>query len=253
MTPRDLGLPFDSFRPGQLETAGRIAGSEKEHVILEAPPGSGKSLLAITAARLLKKLNGSNRTVITATTKQLQSQYEETLGIPLLVGKNNYKCAVLEYRTSCEFGPCAAGRGCSREAKWNVCPYYKAKLKALESPECILNLPYFLNEANHIGQFSGLDFLVIDEAHLLEDALSRFIGTRITFGQLAKFSLGYPVSMDWDYLRDWAKATNSAVNEQFAVRVESLQVDPTVPTEEVTREIVELTYSPWPELLPDFA
>ncbi|MHA1209522.1 MAG: helicase C-terminal domain-containing protein, partial [Candidatus Freyarchaeota archaeon] len=46
---------------------------------------------------------------------------------------------------------------------------------------------------------------------------------------------------DWDYLRDWAKATNSAVNEQFAVRVESLQVDPTVPTEEVTREIVELT------------
>ena len=52
-TPRDLDLPFDYFRPGQLEMAETLAAADERFSVLSAPTGSGKSLIYMTLAKLL--------------------------------------------------------------------------------------------------------------------------------------------------------------------------------------------------------
>ena len=51
MLPSDLGLPFPSFQPHQLETAEAIASSPARFHMLQADTGSGKSCVYHAAAR----------------------------------------------------------------------------------------------------------------------------------------------------------------------------------------------------------
>ncbi|GAI90470.1 unnamed protein product, partial [marine sediment metagenome] len=83
MVPSDLGFDHDkfpTFREHQLETAQQVVTSEKPLFLLEAPTGSGKSLLALTAHSLMDK----PRTVYLVSTKQLQDQIEQDFHIPVL-------------------------------------------------------------------------------------------------------------------------------------------------------------------------
>ena len=70
-TPSELGLPekFQTFRPGQEESALKIVGSDKRFTLLDAPTGSGKSLMYMTAAML-----AGGRSLVLVGTKGLQSQ-----------------------------------------------------------------------------------------------------------------------------------------------------------------------------------
>lgn len=215
MTPKDLGMEFERFRPLQLETACRIATSKAKFILLQAPPGSGKSLLALTAARIKERVGRPSRTVITVSTRQLQDQYEATLRIPSIKGQSNYPCAVSVPGISCDLGPCHVGKGCTKEEKYSTCYYYAAKAKAASAPECVLNLAYFLREANYIGQFSHVGFLVLDEAHLLENALSQFIGLSFSLSQLSQLSLPYPRKATFTAVLNWIDECEPLVREMM--------------------------------------
>jgi len=190
LTPADLSLPekFASWRPGQLQTAAKIAASQKYAFLLDAPTGSGKSLIAAAVQRILSK-----NMVYCCTTKQLQDQllhdfpYARTLK-----GRNNYPC--LKYEN---MFPGVSAEDCTHSKDnecrhHNRCPYMRAKREALSAPLAILNISYFLSEANFVGGFSDCEILVVDECDTLEDQLMSFTQFVITQRQLANLNISPP-------------------------------------------------------------
>jgi len=208
LTPSDFGLPsrFTEFRQDQFETAAKITATPKYCYMLDAPTGSGKSLIAATVQKLMEK-----KIVYLCTTKQLQDQllhdfpYARTLK-----GRSNYPC--LNYRNmfpritaeecnNTEINPCERA---------NMCPYMVAKKEALAAPLAVLNTSYFLTEANYVGTFSDQDMIVVDEADTLEDALMSFVDVTVTQKQLDWLKIDPPKFKT--KFEAWVEWANEAVN-----------------------------------------
>jgi len=190
--PSDLGFDpqkFPTFREGQLEVAERVAESEKPLFLLEAPTGSGKSLSGMAAHVLM----GRPRTVYLVSTKQLQDQIEQDFHIPILKGRNNYPCLhfsdLFPDVTSEICHDYLGGDECEFELD---CPYLKQKRTALASSICVLNYPLFFSEANFVGGFSNLSWLIMDEVDKVEDHLMSFIEVPITPRLMKRINIGPP-------------------------------------------------------------
>lgn len=208
-TPRPLQVDILERVMSAFETGVRF-------VVIEAPPGVGKTLVATTLARQF------GDAWICTVTKQLQNQiiqeFEE-IGARELRGRGSYVCKRLidaTYGTpemgdahSCEAGaerfrkdPCRAGE----------CPYRLAKAEALKSPMAICNYMSFLYNVG-VGKFSiaaGLTplpdeeeeaaqwvrpLLVCDEAHRLESVLLDHTAVTINAGRLPiKLDLPFPAT-----------------------------------------------------------
>lgn len=180
MKPSDLGLPakFTEFRMRQLETAAKINASSKYAYLLDAPTGIGKSLIAATVQRLLKK-----NICYVCTTKQLQDQLIHDFPYAKTVkGRSNYVC--LKYP---KMFPGVSAEECNHTEQkpcpeHNSCPYIMAKRAARGAPIAVLNTAYYLNEVNYVGMFDDYDLLVLDECLpykarvLLEDGTTEYIG-----------------------------------------------------------------------------
>jgi len=190
MLPSDLDLPakFTEWRPNQLELAAKIAASSKYGYLLDSPTGTGKSLVAAAAQRLLGK-----KAVYLCVTKQLQDQilhdfpYAKTLK-----GRSNYLC--LKYpkmypKISAEDCTHTKEHECDRRGG---CPYIVAKQIALKAPLAVLNTAYFLSEANYVGGFTDSNFLIIDEIDSLESQLMGFIQVGVTKKQLDRMNVAPP-------------------------------------------------------------
>jgi Rad3-related DNA helicase len=224
LLPKDLGLPekFVEWRPGQVEIAAKIASSPKYAYLLDAPTGSGKSLIAAAVQRV----KGVNTTYV-ATTKQLQDQllhdfpYAKTLK-----GRANYRC-LKYYRAfpeiSAEDCSHTEDRKCELRHK---CPYMVAKRQALDSPLAVLNTAYFLTEINYVGAFSGRDFLVIDEFDTLEDQLMSFIKVVITSRQLSSLHVNPPkFKTKFESWVEWARDTLSELRPRLRELESQTDVD----------------------------
>src|SRR6185436_6445470 len=104
-------------------------------LLLEAPPGVGKSHIAMTLARW------SGDAYLLTSQKMLQDQYEREFGgeLALVKGRDNY---------SCERYPAAVvptSRGACRRPRGPACacPYVRAKQAAVNSPVFCTNTAYF--------------------------------------------------------------------------------------------------------------
>ena len=150
-------------------------------VVIEAPPGVGKSHLAMTLARW------SGDAYLLTSQKLLQDQYEREFGetLQLVKGRENYLCERYPppARMTTAQGLCRRPRGpaCG-------CPYQRAKLAALNGPIFCTNTAYFLTlrqwQREHLRRRR---LLVVDEAHNLESQLVRV------------FTLGFPP----DHMKQW--------------------------------------------------
>jgi len=165
-TPRDeqvallrtLGAAFDA-----------VEGDEgRAHVfVVEAPPGVGKSHLAMTLARW------SGDAYLLTSQKLLQDQYERDFGdaLQLVKGRENYLCEryPAHLRMTTTQGLCRRPRSPACQ-----CPYVRAKVAALNGPIFCTNTPYFLTLRQwQREQLRRRRLLVIDEAHNLEAQLVR--------------------------------------------------------------------------------
>ena len=86
----DLGLPekFTEFRTHQILALERIEASKKKVVLLEAPTGSGKTLIMAALGKYL-----GEQVCYTCHTKQLQSQVVNDFPYAVeLKGRANYSC-----------------------------------------------------------------------------------------------------------------------------------------------------------------
>ncbi|MGZ4857548.1 MAG: DEAD/DEAH box helicase family protein, partial [Methanobacteriaceae archaeon] len=191
-------FPFPSPRPGQMEIIAEIKDVIERgfpNIILEAGTGTGKSAVAITLARIYQP------TYILTMTKQLQTQYAGEFGYPLVKGRNNFLCQDSGLEFSCDRGTCQTvpnsqkfacqygiskspfdGGGNAFQDAFGApiyfrsaerCQYWDQKAHAVQSPITLMNYDYALLEFNYVKHFGRRNFMVLDEAHNLEDKLMR--------------------------------------------------------------------------------
>ena len=231
LSPASLGLParFTEFRSAQLQALERIKASTKRFILLQAPTGSGKSLIVAAAQRLLR-----TRFLYTCTTKQLQAQFVEDFAYDLegkkyaveLKGRANYPTRRYPHlfpkinasmctgkkevhcRWCCD-GDCVPPEAEGSEEKCYAklsCPYRVQKASAAGAELAVVNTALFLNEANFVGQFSGWPWLVLDEADCIESSLMSFVEVEITRRWIERLGLSPPtrktVQEAWF---DWAQ------------------------------------------------
>ena len=144
------------------------------HVFLvEAPPGVGKSHVAMTLARW------SGDAYLLTSQKLLQDQYEREFGgeLQLVKGRDNYTCDHYpDARVPTSRGMCRRPRGPACQ-----CPYARAKTAALNGPIFCTNTAYFATLRHwHAEQLRKRKLLIIDEAHNLESQL------------VSVFTVGFP-------------------------------------------------------------
>jgi len=101
-------------------------------------------------------------------------------------------------------------------SKENPCPYdsecyyLKAKREAISAPLAVLNIAYFLSEANYIGTFTDIEYLTIDECDVMEDQLMNFIEVVITSKQLSELDIQPPKFKT--KFESWVEWANEALN-----------------------------------------
>jgi Rad3-related DNA helicase len=146
----------------------------------------------------------NNAYTITAT-KQLQDQYIQTSSqIVTIYGKGNYQCNIDPLFT-CDAAPCAADKMLfQRCMAQNACDYYAQKRKALAAQNTLTNYLFFLFSI-HCGmlqdvdeaQWKKRDVLIIDEGHLIDNALIGFAETTLSIHELVnEFGIGN-MTMEW--------------------------------------------------------
>ena len=132
--------------------------------VVEAPPGVGKSHIAMALARW------SGDAYLLTSQKLLQDQYEREFGsdLQLVKGRDNYRCE--RYPEV----PVPTSRGMCRRPRGPLCqcPYARAKAAALGGPVFCTNTAYFATLRYwRAEQLRKRRLLIIDEAHNLEAQL----------------------------------------------------------------------------------
>lgn len=143
LTPSSLGLPskFTSFRSevGQEDIILDLLTSTSRINVLQASPGSGKTVIALSHV-----LSLSARCGYLTKTKSLQSQVHRdftSIGLVDIVGHSNYPCATVSYDETGEL----ADLECESRANC----FYRAKVEeVLDS-----HLGYSTNYAHHCNNY----------------------------------------------------------------------------------------------------
>jgi len=211
-----------------------------KYIIIEAPPGCGKSPIAITLCNYLG--NG----YICTDQKSLQDQYLSDPNFSAsrmtqIIGRSNFVCkqASMEAKPGeevyCNRGLCVqneafkcAGTVVAEEDtstsdpryaatsasrgnlfwKPNVnpvlkCNYWLHKTRALDSDIVVMNYPYMLLEGNYVGDFGKRDVLISDEGHNIEKHIMNFISVVISSKVLEAFE-----DVNFPYIVDTERGTN---------------------------------------------
>ncbi len=172
-------FPAPSYRGNQREALRDIRAAFEagnDVVLVRAPTGSGKSLLARAicgAARTAEEAEPKQATGAYYTTPQV-SQLDDVAENALLSdlqvirGKGNYTCILpTEENTKVNRAPCVRERGYDCSVK-HRCPYFSDRAIASNRAIAAMTLAYFMQTAGS-EVFRTRDVCVIDEAHGLAE------------------------------------------------------------------------------------
>ncbi|WP_136717435.1 ATP-dependent DNA helicase [Halorientalis salina] len=173
------GFPAPSYRGAQEQALDDIRAAferGKDVVLVRAPTGSGKSLLARAIAGCARRAGDAEaHEPIGAyyTTPQV-SQLDDVAADELLEdlnvirGKNNYSCILPgETDTPVDQAPCARERMFDCQVK-HRCPYFSDRSIASNRNIAAMTLAYFMQTAGS-DVFGKRDVVVVDEAHGLSE------------------------------------------------------------------------------------
>jgi Rad3-related DNA helicase len=178
LTPDALSLPYTSWRTGQCLAIRTALKGKKRFTVIQAPTGSGKSLVAAACTRLV---SDTTRTMILTATNALLDQYSSSFDcLAQVKGAGRYEClaATSEHRSlfpfgaknvKCDEGACRIGATCT--LKSNGCLYFDALRRAMTSNAPVTNYAYWLSMRRFAEGLGRVDRLICDEAHTLPDEL----------------------------------------------------------------------------------
>ncbi len=172
-------FPAPEFRGAQqraLRDVRDAFDASNDVVLVRAPTGSGKSLIAraiMGCARRVEDADPVDPTGAYYTTpqvSQLDDVAEDDLldDLKLIRGKSNYTCILPgEEDTPVDRAPCARERGYDCAVK-HRCPYFSDRAIASSREYAAMTLAYFMRTAGS-EVFRKRDVCVIDEAHGLAE------------------------------------------------------------------------------------
>lgn len=183
-------FPMNAPRTQQSNVINKVLKSfeeGKKYAIIECGTGVGKSAIGFTLAKSILencKEEINYGAYFLTTQKILQDQYEKDFsnnGLVSLYSSSNYICSRSKNKLSCK-EVATDIRAESADDKYSSCKfdcvYKKKKQEFIEKSLGITNFSYFLTEKNFNNTKNALPnkkVLVIDEAHNLENELTRFI------------------------------------------------------------------------------
>lgn len=189
------------LREGQqkvLEWSEHALKSGKKFLLIEAPTGSGKSLISvILMKKYLEIVKADAKFDLLTLTKNLQKQYiEEFTFLDNLWGKSNYFCD--KHNKSCDLGD-----ACNDKQKGEVCemcPHKIAYGRWEESKMALTNFHihglYSIFVPSKI-QARASNVLIIDEAHTFEQTVNSFVSFTLTKKNWSKF-VDVKLASKWD-------------------------------------------------------
>lgn len=209
-----------AIRPHQwaaVEEAVAHFRAGRKVVMVDAPTGSGKTLLAELVRRELRV-----KGLYIATDKSLQRQaLRDFPYAKMLMGRDNYPTLDHEssfYVTGPDKISCddctLADNHCDFCSVPIHCPYQSAKREALAADLAIVNTSYYLAEANHVGRFAP-EFVIADECDELEAALMSYVSVEVGPHDRKRLGLGVPEKKTVE--ESWVQWLDEAI---AAVRVE---------------------------------
>jgi len=189
---------FASWREFQQETVQRILQSPKRFILLNAPTGSGKSLIAMATGRL----GGFTKVIVVTQTKQLQEQYMASFSadpsldgaLVKITGRDNFRCKATAGMVSCAEARCVfdkklasnnPSKACphylalSEGDIENACTYYLEKSKAARAKYVITNYSYYLLSRSWLLAGTSNPLVVFDECHTFEKTMDSILAVRI--------------------------------------------------------------------------
>lgn len=202
--PTPLPSRFQEFRENQWEAIEEVNErflSGDRVVFLEAPTGSGKSLIGEVSRRLLHT-NG----IYCCTTKHLQDQFAESFPYGrILKGRDNYLTElgnVNEYGNpwdrpysaitcaDCTYNP--KDDACSWCQFTAACPYRVARRQAEDSPLAIFNAAFLLTDSKFSGRFKDRGLVILDEGDITEDEILRQVEVEVSSARMQKLGMSPP-------------------------------------------------------------
>jgi Rad3-related DNA helicase len=154
-------------------------------VVLDAPPGSGKTLIAEMVRRAL-----TTRATYLCVSKTLQHQVARDFPYcKVLMGRGNY-VSHTEGVTCDACTKTVTGGDCWWCEDVFRCPYEAAKRDALRADCAVTNYSYFLAEANTRGLMSGQPLVICDEADLIEEELLGYVSVSYGKGLIQQCRMG---------------------------------------------------------------
>lgn len=179
-------FPLEDFRKGQkdilLQFKEYLLDPSVSHIICQAATGTGKSALALAAAR------ASRSAYIATANKMLQDQYVKDFSDIMvnLKGRANYECyahqpPIGKPNYNCGNSPCRSSQE-SRAAcaGMNLCGYHRQREKAVAANITSFNFAAALPYLNHLSHlFPPRNLLICDEAHSVWSWLTNFIGVNL--------------------------------------------------------------------------
>ena len=183
----------------QKDIVDRVMSSDRKVIAINAPTGIGKSLIGM----MVGYHSGVGiKTNYLCTTKALQHQIKDDFPeAQVMMGRNNYPCGLYK-----SFMADTCAEKCEEYTEGKVgCEYHDEKIKMFRARYRVLNMTYWLCEANFTGALKKNRLVVIDEADKLEDELCGFIGVSVSQGEISKYGLKVPRYVTkQDSWVDWA-------------------------------------------------
>lgn len=160
----------------------------KTDILVQAPTGTGKSLIALELAKILYERKGWKSFILTSE-KLLQAQYERDCehkydhryaNAASISGVDNYSCHINGEKFS--LGHCKAMGLSNRQALElpcaAQCEYLQRWKRAQAAPTAIFNYAYYLLQMNYVleklaeaAPFQSRPLVICDEAHSLPDVI----------------------------------------------------------------------------------